>query len=160
MRKMTQVKPIAQGHSECSDCNDRVSPLPRVIQSADCNSTVCKLVNLCSSGWLLGGWLGESPPISPSGLSFSVLLDIMRHKKEEAIISFGPKPRSSIIGTCFSLAGFHPWLLLEVRAMYGQTELQWWVREDKQEIHLRNETVLGRSWHFLHFLFRYADKSR
>lgn len=27
MRKMTQVKPIAQGHSECSDCNDRVKPI-------------------------------------------------------------------------------------------------------------------------------------
>lgn len=47
---------------------------------------------------------GSLPPISPSGLSFSVLLDIMHHKKEEAIISFGPKPRSSIIGTFLSLA--------------------------------------------------------
>lgn len=89
--------------------------------------------------------MGESSPISPSGLSLTVLLDIMHHKKEEAIISFGPKPRSSIVGTSFPLAGFHPWLLLEVRAMYGQTELQCWVREDKQEIHLRNDTVLGRS---------------
>lgn len=125
------------------------SPLPRAIQSADCNGTGGKWANLCSLGdycivslsWRL--IVGSLPPVSPSGISFSVLLAIIHHKKEG--YSFGPKPRSSIICTRFPPAGFHSHLLLERRRPYGQTELHGGPGKHMQEVHPRKETALGRN---------------
>lgn len=121
------------------------SPLPRAIQSADCNGTGGKWANLCSLGdyrivslsWRL--IVGSLPPVSPSGISFSVLLAIIHQKKEG--YSFGPKPRSSIICTRFPPAGFHSHLLLERRRpctdrlsfMVGQgNTCKRFIREKKQ----------------------------
>lgn len=109
---------------------------------------------IVSLSWRL---IGGVCPNFPFGISFSVLLDIMYHKKEEVVTSFGPKPRSSIICTC-CLVGFPPFR--EVKAVHRRTELRWWARERPARGSSEKRNDLGKKLTFLALPVQIAVKSR